>query len=166
VLGQPNFTSNAAPNPPSATSLNKPSGIAVDFDGTLFVADTGNNRVIVYTYTTGMAASAVLGQPDFTSAAAPNPPTAASLNNPQGITLDNRGNLVVADRNNNRVLGFEPPFETGIEATYLVGQPRLGNQALNFTSRLAPDPPTATSLNQPTGVPVGVLGRRSQARLA
>jgi sugar lactone lactonase YvrE len=168
VIGQPNFSSNAAPNPPSATSLNEPSGIAVDYDGTLFVADTGNNRVLMYTppldaddypiYSNGMAADAVLGQPDFASATAANPPDAASLNAPQGITIDNRGNLVVADRNNNRVLGFEPPFESGIEAIYMVGQPRNNNDSLDFTSRIAPNPPTNASLNQPTGVAVGVLG--------
>lgn len=55
VLGQPadasaltgNFAGNAAPNPPSAVSLNHPTGVAIGTGRSdLFVADTGNHRVL------------------------------------------------------------------------------------------------------------------------
>ena len=71
VMGQPDFTSSAAGT--TTSSLRRPTSIASD--GTrLFVADAGNNRVLVWnTIPTGTAkvynapANAVLGQPDATS---------------------------------------------------------------------------------------------------
>ena len=49
---------------PSAATLCRPAAVAVDGSGNLYVADTVNNRVLVYTGTisTGMDASIVLGQ--------------------------------------------------------------------------------------------------------
>ncbi|MBN1139472.1 MAG: DUF11 domain-containing protein [Anaerolineae bacterium] len=173
VLGQPDFTSNTPNNGGlSASSLNTPWGLALDDDGNLFVSDAGNNRVVMYepdvdpddedflVFTDGQAASMVLGQSNFTSNAVSDPPTTASLNHPMGIVLDYYDNLVVADRDNNRVLIFEGPLETGMGAVKVLGQPRdvvgapLGTFG-DFTSNAAPNPPTATSLNHPTGVAIG-----------
>ncbi len=44
VLGQTNFNTNAAAV--SATAMDSPLSVAVDPSGTLWVADTGNNRVL------------------------------------------------------------------------------------------------------------------------
>ncbi len=167
VIGQPNFTSTVAPNPPTASSLNNPSGLALDFWGNLYVADTGNNRVLVYeptfdqddfpTFTNGMAAAVVIGQSNFTSKTAPNPPTAASLDQPMGLAIDYYDNLVVADSDNNRVLIFEPPLKTGMKARNVLGQPLAGNPEYgDFTTRLA-SPPSEVSLNHPTGVAIGAV---------
>jgi sugar lactone lactonase YvrE len=49
IFGQPNATSNTANNGGvSATSLDRPEGVAVDACGDLYVADFGNNRVLEY----------------------------------------------------------------------------------------------------------------------
>jgi hypothetical protein len=49
VYGQPNFTANTRNNGGvSATSLNLPSGVAVDSSGDLYVADSYNQRVLYY----------------------------------------------------------------------------------------------------------------------
>jgi DNA-binding beta-propeller fold protein YncE len=49
VIGQANFTGNQ-PNQgnatPSATSLNIPAGVTVDSQGSVFVSDSGNGRVL------------------------------------------------------------------------------------------------------------------------
>lgn len=166
VIGQPDFTSSQTANPPTASSLNHPTAVYVDFQGNLYVSDTGNNRILIYTsevtdkgvlvFKTNQAAALVIGQPDFTSNAAPNPPTATSLNHPMGLVLDFHNNLVVADRNNNRVVIYTPPLQSGMATTRLVGQATdkdgfRGSANTNF----AANPPTALSLNHPSGVAIG-----------
>ena len=171
VLGQPDFVTNAALNPPTASSLNSPWALDFDDQGNLYVSDTGNNRVLVFkptnvgddgflTFAKDQQASMVIGQPNFTSDAAPNPPTGASLDHPMGIVLDYDDNLVVADSDNNRVLIFQTPLQTGMSAGKVLGQPRdvvgapEGTYG-DFTANAAPNPPTDTSLNHPTGVAIG-----------
>ena len=104
------FTSFDSPIPPTAQSLNKPG--AVTSDGTsLFVADSGNNRVLVYNpfpTANNATASHVLGQADFTHNdvnAGSLTPTAQTLGFPFGISL-NGGKLLVDDEDNARFLIF------------------------------------------------------------
>ncbi|MEM2874865.1 MAG: hypothetical protein QW567_02415, partial [Candidatus Hadarchaeales archaeon] len=82
--------------------FNHPSGIATDGQR-LFLADTFNNRVLVWnTLPAGnVPPDLVLGQPDFTSN---NPGTGRNqLNWPFGVATDGT-HLVVADVNNARIL--------------------------------------------------------------
>ena len=69
VIGQKSASEilpNSATAPkPSATGLFAPGGVALGPTGSVLVADTGNNRVMVYG--DGATASLVLGQPDFVS---------------------------------------------------------------------------------------------------
>ena len=157
------------------------------FDGVLYVSDTGNNRVLVFIpwnicdfyeyydeiwckegegytfsdqfaphFTSGMAADYALGQADLTTGTAQG--TAAStLNAPIGLVTDINDNLVVADSGNNRVIIHEWPITTGSDATWVVGQTLVENSNAAFTSSDAPHPPTATSMNAPSGVAVGTL---------
>ena len=49
VYGQSGaFTTTDSPNPPTATSLNNPNGVAVDAQGGLFIADSNNHRVLYF----------------------------------------------------------------------------------------------------------------------
>jgi sugar lactone lactonase YvrE len=112
VFGQPDFSSNT-PNKGglSANSLNNPYGLALDAQGDLYVADTGNHRVLEYDIplTTDTTADRVFGQPDFKSNTINNGGVSAeSLSNPAGLALDAQGDLYVADTNNNRVLEYDP----------------------------------------------------------
>jgi sugar lactone lactonase YvrE len=111
-------------------------------------------------FTNGMEADYVLGQPDFaTNSVAATSRT--SLNQPMGLVTDINDNLVVADHGNNRVLIYEWPFSDGLPATRLVGQTVNGQGFLpDFTASVAPNPPTATSLNGPTSVAVGLSGNQ------
>jgi NHL repeat-containing protein len=110
VVGQADFNTGDIPSPPTAQSLNRP--FAVTSDGTrLFVADTFNNRVLVYSpfpTTNNPAASFVLGQSDFVhgDANAGNlGPSAQTLSNPYGLFVSGT-KLYVSDFNNARVLIF------------------------------------------------------------
>ena len=108
VLGQLNFTTST----PGATqsTLNSPGGITYDaVNKQLFVADTNNNRIIVFDVSTinnGEGAVNVLGQLNFTTST-PGA-TQSTLNSPGGITYDAvNKQLFVADTNNNRIIVFD-----------------------------------------------------------
>ncbi|RPI09423.1 MAG: hypothetical protein EHM65_09170, partial [Acidobacteriales bacterium] len=67
VLGQPDFKSSGVAQPPTAKSLRGPQGVWFQ-DGKLFVADTVNNRVLIWNSiptSNGQSADVVVGQPDF-----------------------------------------------------------------------------------------------------
>ncbi len=141
VLGQP--TLNDSLNGQSGSNLFLPEGISFAPDGALWVSDTFNNRLLEFVppFTTGMSASVVLGQPNFTSSQPGT--TDRSLALPSGITFDAQGDLWVADALNSRVLEFRPPFSTDEVATTVIGQ-------ADFTSFLPGTSPT--SLFFPSGV--------------
>ncbi|MFN8446064.1 MAG: NHL repeat-containing protein [Caldilineaceae bacterium] len=181
VLGQANFTTTTPLNPPNASSLNAPTGITMGFDGTLYVSDSGNHRVLVFEpinlcdfyeyyddsycieengyqfsshyipqFVSGMEAILAIGQPDMNTGT-PHGTSATTLNHPMGLALDINENLVVADRDNNRVVVFEWPLETGMKLSWVIGQKSDGDASLLHA---APNPPTNWSMNAPTSIAV------------
>src|SRR5207244_4490974 len=105
VLGQPDFVSGTAA-PVSPTALNSPNAIAIDASGNVYVADSGNSRIVVYpsSCANGCAATKVLGQADLDHG---DPAVSGTrLSYPLGIAVDASGNAYVADASNSRVLMF------------------------------------------------------------
>jgi sugar lactone lactonase YvrE len=145
VLGQTDPNTSTAGT--SATELAGPTAFVVDEDGDLIVSDTGNCRLLLFhpPFTTGEAASAVLGKPDFNTPCGSLTPSAANLGGTGGVAIDESGNLWVADSANNRVLHFKSPFKTGKAADIVLGQP-------DFVSNTCPATPTAGTLCYPVGV--------------
>src|SRR6185369_4894768 len=80
---------NAGGATPNAAGLNFPTEMVIAH-GSLFVSDTGNRRVLVFTPVpsdSGPTASAILGQDIFEAGdLAPNP-AANRMNTPQGLTV-------------------------------------------------------------------------------
>ncbi|MCS6913224.1 MAG: NHL repeat-containing protein [Myxococcales bacterium] len=115
----------------SASTLCWPRGVAVDRHGDLWVADTWNHRVLRFPKPFArkgeQVANLVLGQPGFLGGlyninAVPQP-TRRSMSSPAAVAVEPGGVVWVADRDNNRVLGFAPPLSNGMQATYvLVGE--------------------------------------------
>lgn len=123
VLGQTLFTGSA-----SATAVNRlktPDGLEIDAGGQrLFVADSGNNRVMVFdvaSVTNGENAVKVLGQVNFTTGVFGT--GSDRLYNSLGVSYDSsRQYLFVSDRNNCRTQVFDvSSIDNGEESIGSVG---------------------------------------------
>lgn len=152
VVGQADMTSsqaNQGGSQPSASTLRSPIGV-FSLGGKLYVADTSNNRVLVYPSTPtadDAAASLALGQSDLVSATH-NVAQNNTLFGPAGVYSDGT-RLFVADYSNNRVLIFNSlPSASGAAADVVVGQPDMFSNSPNQ----ARSQPGADTLNGPTGV--------------
>ncbi|AFY30651.1 NHL repeat containing protein [Calothrix sp. PCC 7507] len=157
VLGQANFKDNepnrgsqlAAPN-----TLNWPYGVFYH-QGKLFVADTGNRRVLIWHQLPteiGQPADLVLGQPDMISRNenGGNSPTAASMRWCHDITFWG-DNLVVTDAGNHRVMIWQGmPTENNAPCSVVLGQKNFDLVEMNQGFYL----PSASSLSMPYGVDV------------
>jgi hypothetical protein len=145
VLGQTAFT--LALEATTQSGMRGPVGAYTD-GVRLFVADTSNNRVLIWfsvpAATAGAQADIVLGQSSF------NTNTAAGgqngLNGPTAV-WGSSSMVVVADTGNNRVLIWKGlPLASGAYASVVVGQPDFDTTAEAG--------PTASSLKGPSGVVV------------
>ena len=132
VLGQPDFTSNASGT--SATTMDGPNTAKADVNGNIWVADTNNNRVLEFKppFSSGMAASVVLGQPDMTSNG--SGVTATTMEFPVGVVSDSAGNIWMTDQDNSRVLEFKPPFTNGMAASVVIGEPDFVSKTCAVTA--------------------------------
>jgi uncharacterized protein (TIGR03437 family) len=132
-------TRSRGPNWVEGRELDTPSAVALDpTSGALYVADTGNNRVLAWrdgrSFQNGARADLVIGQRDFYS----NRPITASalnefgLNSPTGLAVDARGHLYVVDAGNNRIVRYKRPFDQTSEIVspdMAIGQPNLTSSA-------------------------------------
>jgi sugar lactone lactonase YvrE len=89
VGAQLNFLPGAETAIPTS-ALSGPSGVAVDGNGNVYIADSVNNRVLKETLLSG----------SYTESPVPT----SALNYPSGVAVDGSGNLYIADYGNNRVL--------------------------------------------------------------
>jgi sugar lactone lactonase YvrE len=164
VLGQFDFAHNGVNTVGSkviagkivSAGLYAPGAVALDSAGHVYIADSSNNRVLVFTtaasFATAQPASMVLGQPDpaadFCNQGF-NAPSASTLCNPQGVALDSSNNLYVSDSGNNRILRYNALSLTGCNssapcigpgATSVFGQPTVskgpmfGPNSTNFSA--------------------------------
>ncbi len=107
VLGQADFDTDTPGSTPQ--KLNLPSALAIDRSGSLYIADSGNNRVLFHKQPSskpnGASADGVVGQTDLTTVTEDT--TSQKLAGPTGgVDFDREGNLWLADSGNNRVLRF------------------------------------------------------------
>jgi trimeric autotransporter adhesin len=92
--------------PAVQAQFNNPQGVAVDFKGNVFVADTGNNviRIITPDGNINLFAGYVAnGQTSYGWTGDGGPALGAELHLPVGIAVDGAGDLFVADSANNAI---------------------------------------------------------------
>lgn len=138
VLGQPDrWSSGCNSGGRSAASLclgYEYVGIAVDAQGTVWVSDAGNQRVVAYRspFTTDRVADRVIGG-RLGCVTGPR-----GLCIPGGVAVDKDGNLYVADIGNNRILEFDQPMRRDLTADRVLGADgfhrRVSNTPATFFS--------------------------------
>jgi phage tail sheath gpL-like len=141
VVGEPDFVTATLPagNSPTATSMRGPQGVWIQ-NGRLYVADTQNNRVLIYNHiptANGAAADVVLGAPNFTTFVQPDltqqstNASATNMLNPVSVTSDGV-RLFVTDLGYNRVLVWNTiPSANDAAADFALGQPDLTSSIAN-----------------------------------
>ncbi len=136
VIGQADLSGTVVNGPggdagsTSERGLNSPTCVAVDKEGNLWVADTGNGRVLRFpkpfdTPAAGLRQpNLVLGQGSFTARS--TDPTSRTMRAPVGIAFLSDGSVLISDYLHNRVLRFKKPangdFQNGQAADGVFGQ--------------------------------------------
>lgn len=122
--------------PATAARLNSPAGVAIGFGDTIYIADTGNNRVRQLAANGTISPFAGTGEPRY--AGDGGPATSAPLNSPEGLAFDDEGNLYIADTLNDRVRKVDlGGFITTVAGTDTRGFSGDGGLARNAELNLA-----------------------------
>lgn len=138
----PDYSGGSDDGQGAAARFNRPSGIAIDASGILYIADSRNNTIRRMTPTglvsTWAGQAGTAGDADGTLAT-------ARFNDPEGLGFDAAGNLYIADQGNSLVRKITPE---GIVST-IAGQRGKHGVAAG---------PLPATLNRPQGITVGPEG--------
>ena len=134
-----------------SAQLNYPNGIALDTNGTLYIADAANNRIRKVTALGIISTYAGTGIAGFSGDG--GPATSAKLFNAPGITVDIGGNLYIAEYYNSRVRKVSycsSPINVSISGTFSVclndSTQLTANGASTYTWCANADTATSTSV--------------------
>jgi sugar lactone lactonase YvrE len=147
--GQDGFSGDGGPATEAMISI--PGAVAVDGQGRLTFADTGNHRIRQVDRQGIIRTIAGTGTAGF--AGDGGPATAAQLNSPAGLAFDTAGNLYVADERNAVIR----KIDTHGVITTVAGRPRPDDSASVTTFGGDGGPATEAVLSLP--VDVGVDGQ-------
>jgi uncharacterized protein (TIGR03437 family) len=92
--------------PSTAARIQQPRGVAVDDDGDIFIADSGNHRIRKVLPDGSIQTIAGQGPAGYSGDG--GPAADALLNNPGGLVLDGAGDLYFADTGNQRIRRLVP----------------------------------------------------------
>jgi sugar lactone lactonase YvrE len=133
--------------PAVTAELNFPAGVTEDAVGTIYIADTGNNRVRKVAQPTTIhqdIISTIAGTGRSGFSGDEGMATSARLSAPSGLAVDSQGDVFIADTGNNRIR----MVDTQGTITTFAGTGACGNRALLGNGGAA----TSASLCRPTGV--------------
>lgn len=147
VLGQDNLTTQTSGT--TARIMSSPRSIWLDNADRLWVADSGNNRVLrfdgVSTKSSGDAANGVIGQADFITSASSS--AATGLQGPRGIAVSASGSLFVGSTGDNRVHRYDnaATLPNGASAVAVLGQADFAGTSSGLS---------ATAMDNPSGLAI------------
>jgi sugar lactone lactonase YvrE len=131
--------------PATSAWLNRPTGVAVDSAGSLFIADSQNFRIRKVTQ--GGVINTVAGNGTRGYSGDYGPATSAQFSNPTGVAVDSSGNLFIADTGNDRIRKVTPD---GVISTV------AGNGTYGYSGDGGPA--TSAQLYSPSSVAVDSAG--------
>lgn len=126
--------------------LNDPTGVAVDNNGNVFIADTDDNEVREVTPNGIINDVAGTGVAGYTGDSGPG--YVAELNHPEGVAVDNNGDVFIADTGNNVIREVN---SSGVIST-IAGNGTAGYEGDGLD-------PISAELNAPYGVAVSTSGQ-------
>lgn len=133
------------------TELNFPSGVTIDVDGNIIVADTLNNRIRKVDAITGIITTVAGG------GAGVSPATQATLSQPFAVAFDVAGNMYIPDSGNNIIREVQNVGAPGSTITTVAGsgEPPNGCDSTTITPQSAA---LTIALNTPEGVALDPAG--------
>jgi len=126
--------------PATAAQLSAPSGLAVDAQGNLFIADTGNHEIREVNISTGVI-STVAGNGTQGLTGDGSAATAAELSYPNAVAIDVAGNVFISDTGNSRIR--EVTISNGLIST-------IAGTTVGFSGDGGPA--ISAQLNRPSGL--------------
>ena len=147
--------------PATAAEIASPTGVAVDFSGNLYFADTGNNRVRMVS---GGVVTTVAGNGTYGFTGSNGTATSATLGAPSAVAADSSGNLYITDAY--RVLklskgkiatiaGLSAPQGVAVDAA---GNVYVANPSSHRVYVLAPSGTSCSASVTPTSLQSAALG--------
>ena len=132
----------------TTAQLNRPSGIALDVSGNIYIADTNNHRIRKINATTGIITTiAGTGVSGYNISHEGVAATGATLYFPEALTVDISGNIYIADILNHRIRKVNTSgIITTIAGTGIQGSTNGDGSA------------TSADLDTPSGVAVDISG--------
>jgi uncharacterized protein (TIGR03437 family) len=105
-------------SPAVRARLDTPSGLAIDIDGNLYVAETGNH--VIRRIATDGTITTLVGTANRGFTGDGGIASAASLDSPRSIAVDKNGVLYIADTGNHRIRRVSPngPLGPGLISTF------------------------------------------------
>lgn len=143
VAGNGTFQFGGDNGPATSAQLDGPEGVTVDAFGTLYIADSDNNRI---RKVSNGVISTVAGNGTYGFSGDNGPATSAQLNSPSGVAVDAAGNIYIADSGNGRIR----EVSNGVITTV------AGNGTVGFSGDSGPA--SGAQLNDPLGVAVDGTG--------
>ena len=158
VLGQTWFYSSSSGT--SATTMNHPQGVSVSSAGRTFVADSDNNRVLVWTSSissNGQSANYVLGQSNFSSSSSGTSST--KQNYPIDVVTNSSDQLFISDSNNHRIALYSSTISSnGQAANSVIGQKNSSGNVDYYGNAI--NNPRNRGLNQPSGLSIDYVNHK------
>lgn len=137
--------------PATQAKMSSPYGVAVDGAGSIYIADSGNNRIrkVSNGIITTIAGTGTAG---FSGDG--GPATKAQLKNPYGVSVDANGNIFVSDYGNYRIRMISANGVITTLAGFAAGYGGNGGPAINATLAF----PTGTALDSSGNVYIADSG--------